>query len=368
MEFAAAGMSGHVEVTQAGHPTSLRVVLLGPYPPPHGGVEVHVVALQRFLRERGHHVSVINITRHRKADSDGVYYPGSALGLVQRLRALQPDIVHLHVGGIFPTRVVALALVCTILARRRSVFTFHSGGYPTSPEGRRAAWFTLRGFVLRRFGRVIGVNQPLIDLFRTFGVSADKLRLIEPHAVRPPAAGDSAPADVIAQFRARHDPFLLSVSGLEPEYDIPTLVRAFTQVRKAYPMAGLAVVGSGGQEAALRAHVADEEEGSHVELTGDLPHAHVLDAIAHADVLLRTTLYDGDSIAVREALHLGTPVVATDTGHRPPGVRLAPIGNADAIAAQALAALETRSPARDRAACPEGDDRNLVRVLEAYVD
>src|SRR5438105_8526009 len=37
-----------------------------------------------------------------------------------------------------------------------------------------------------------------------------------------------------------------------------------------------------------------------------------LRAIADADVLLRTTLYDGDAISVREALYLGTPVVATD--------------------------------------------------------
>lgn len=347
----------------------LRVVLLGPYPPPHGGVEVHVVALQRFLREQGHDVSVINITRHRKPDGDGVYYPESALALLRRLRSLNPDIVHLHVGGIFPTRVVALALACTVFARRRSVFTFHSGGYPTSAEGRTAGWFTLRGFVLRRFGRVIGVNQPLIDLFRRLGVPADRLRLIEPHAVRPPGSAESgSPAGVIEAFRARHRPFLLSVSGLEPEYDIPTLVNAFARVRKLHPSAGLAVVGSGRQEAALRAYVANDEAGPHVELTGDLPHAHVLDAISRADVLLRTTLYDGDSIAVREALHLGTPVVATDTGLRPAGVRLAPIGDAAAIAEQTLAALEAGVPDEVRTRAREGDVRNLTRVLEAYVD
>lgn len=368
MGYAVAGMSGRVEVTSRNNPLPLRVVLLGPYPPPHGGVEVHVVALQRFLQERGDDVSVINITRHRKPEGDGVYYPESARALLRRLRSLKPDIVHLHVGGIFPLRVIALAFACTLLARRRSVFTFHSGGYPTSDEGRTARRLTLRGFVLRRFGRVIGVNQPLIDLFRTFGVAPDRLRLIEPHAVRPPPAGAESRADAIERIRTTHRPFLLSVSGLEPEYDIPTLVQAFARVREHHPEAGLAVVGSGKQEAALREFVTSQPAGAHVHLTGDLPHATVLDAIGRADVLLRTTLYDGDSIAVREALHLGTPVVATDTGHRPAGVRLAPIGDADAIAAQTLSALEEGATGRNRPSGKDGDYRNLIRVREAYVD
>ena len=34
-------------------------------------------------------------------------------------------------------------------------------------------------------------------------------------------------------------------------------------------------------------------------------------------VLLRTTTFDGDSISVREALHVGTPVIATAVGGVP---------------------------------------------------
>jgi len=54
----------------------MRVLQLGPYPPPHGGVQSNLVAIRTFLRL--HHVpcAVINITRHRKPDSDEVYYPG----------------------------------------------------------------------------------------------------------------------------------------------------------------------------------------------------------------------------------------------------------------------------------------------------
>ena len=51
-------------------------------------------------------------------------------------------------------------------------------------------------------------------------------------------------------------------------------------------------------------------------MCGDLPHAATLQAIARSDLMLRTTSYDGDAISVREALHLGTPVVAINSMSR----------------------------------------------------
>ena len=45
--------------------------------------------------------------------------------------------------------------------------------------------------------------------------------------------------------------------------------------------------------------------------TGDVEHPVTLHLINRADILLRTTKFDGDAIAVREALFLETPVIAT---------------------------------------------------------
>ena len=42
----------------------------------------------------------------------------------------------------------------------------------------------------------------------------------------------------------------------------------------------------------------------------------VAEAMSRITIFLRTTLYDGDSISVREALHLGVPVIASDNGMR----------------------------------------------------
>ena len=55
----------------------MRVVLLGPFPPPQGGVQTNLVAI-RYLRRSGHSCDVVNLTRFRREVGDGVYYPAGA--------------------------------------------------------------------------------------------------------------------------------------------------------------------------------------------------------------------------------------------------------------------------------------------------
>src|SRR5262245_30803363 len=90
----------------------MRVVLLGPYPPPHGGVQTHLVALREVLRENHVECSVINITAATPTGTDGVFYPRHALAVLALLARRRVDILHLHVGGALTPRLLALGLVC----------------------------------------------------------------------------------------------------------------------------------------------------------------------------------------------------------------------------------------------------------------
>jgi glycogen(starch) synthase len=343
----------------------MRVLLVGPYPPPHGGVQTHLVAIREHLRARGVPCTVVNITRHRRPDGDGIYYPKSAVELVKLLFQLDYDVVHLHFGGNLTLRLLALAVVCSLVPRVRTVLTFHSGGYPQSEAGRKAGFWTTRGFVLRRLDRAIGVNQELVDMFRRFGVPADRARLIQPHAF--PAASSRTEAgglpNPLRGFFGAHDPVLLTVGGLETEYGIPLQVEMMGRLRQTHPDAGLAIIGGGSLEREIRECIAATDYREHVLLCGDVPHASTLQAIVDCDVLLRTTLYDGDSIAVREALHVGTPVLATDNGMRPAGVRLISSSRPDDLAQDVIECLRTSAPVPPGT---EGGERNLDTVLELY--
>ncbi len=338
----------------------MRVLQLGPFPPPWGGVQANLVAIRDYLREQGIPCAVVNITRHRKQDADGVYYPLSAGHLVRLLLRLPYDVLHLHIGGDLTFRLLALSAVCCSVPGKKTVLTFHSGGYPSSPAGRTARPATLRGFVLRQFDAVIGVNAELTKLLQKFGVPAERVHLIQPHAVAMPRT--PAYPEPLRSFMRGHSPVLITVGLLEPEYDLPLQVEAIGQLRERFPGAGLVIAGSGSLEADLRKRIAAAPWSDHVLLYGDMPHEITMQAISDSDAMWRTTLYDGDSVSVREALHLGTPVIASDNSMRPAGVRLVPAQDAAGLVTATAETLERGEKVRFE----QSGRGNLEAVLNLY--
>lgn len=295
--------------------------------------------------------AVLNLTRHRRSAEDDVYYPRSGFDVLRLLLRLRYDVIHLHVGGDLSQRLVLLGLVCTVLPWAKVVLTFHSGGYPQSPAGQRAGPRTLRGFVLRRFDRHIAVNQELVGFFQRVGCARERVRLIPPHAMPVASVAGLTRVDLppaIMRFASTHQPLITTVSGLEPEYDIPLQLEALGAIRERHPDAGLVIAGSGSLMEELRTLANAKPYRDHILLAGDLPHTVTLSTVAQSDLFLRTTHYDGDAISVREALWLGTPVIATDNGMRPASVHLVPVGDLAAL----TDAMETQL------ATPRGNARN----------
>src|SRR5262249_56017683 len=120
-----------------------------------------------------------------------------------------------------------LALACCLMPRSKTVLTFHSGGYPLSEAGKSATPTTFRGFVLRRFDRVIGVNRELETLFRRFGVASGRIRLIYPHAISLDSAERSLP-DNLARFFQTHSPPLLTLSPFQPQSHLSLPIHLLT--------------------------------------------------------------------------------------------------------------------------------------------
>jgi glycosyltransferase involved in cell wall biosynthesis len=327
------------------------VIQLGVYPPPHGGVQTNVVAIHERLQDRGVRSHVISLSRHRHAGIPNVFFPSTALEVARLLLTLPAKIIHFHVGGDITNRLVALAALINSLPGRRSVLTLHSGGYPTSAQARDTRRVKLIHAVFRRFDALVGVNPEVKAFLASSGIAPGKVHQLEPFPhltrIKPGSASDPR----LDSFCDLQKPLLATVGLLEPEYDLPLQFAILRQLRTRYPEVGLVIAGSGSLHDELGRQIAVEPHNERILLAGDVPHPITIELIRRADVLLRTTLYDGDAISVREALQLGTPVVATDNGMRPANVFLAPIGDANAVAMQVMSVLE--APRTDAEAPPK---------------
>ena len=95
-----------------------------------------------------------------------------------------------------------------------------------------------------------------------------------------------------------------------------------------------------------------------------MPHAVTLRATLECDALLRTTLYDGDSVSVREALYIGTPVIATDNGMRPEGVHLIPPSDPGRLRDAVCDVLTGKRVRR----APGGDGQENIRAVVQFYE
>ncbi|MBI5256408.1 MAG: glycosyltransferase family 4 protein [Burkholderiales bacterium] len=158
--------------------------------------------------------------------------------------------------------------------------------------------------------------------------------------------------------REGRGPHLIVTRNLEPIYDIPTALHAFALLRQRHPHARLTVAGTGPELAALQQLALTLGIADAVQFPGRIDNAQISALYAQADVMLNPTTADNMPISILEALASGVPVVSTDAGGIPDLVchgvtaRLVPVGDAQGMAREALALLD--SPALVAAQCQAG--------------
>jgi hypothetical protein len=129
----------------------MRVLQLGPYPPPEGGINRNMLAIRDELRKNGHQCPIIATAKSSKITSEpDIYHPRTALELIKLLSKLNFDVLHLHIGGDVSARILGLMAACAFFGRGKSVLTLHSGGYALK-NVKTAKPFSAAGIIFRRF-------------------------------------------------------------------------------------------------------------------------------------------------------------------------------------------------------------------------
>ena len=150
--------------------------------------------------------------------------------------------------------------------------------------------------------RVVAMSPAMAEeAQRTMGISRNVLSIIPNPPVRRSLGA--------LQPRLPAGRFLLGVGRLAPQKRWDRLIAAFAHV--AQPDVSLMILGEGGERAALEGQIAALGLGGRVLLPG-----HVSDpgpAIARATALALVSDFEGVPGVLREALALGTPVIATDS-------------------------------------------------------
>ncbi len=149
--------------------------------------------------------------------------------------------------------------------------------------------------------------------------------------------------DVFTPGEVRMGHRLLAVASMIPLKDYPTMLHAVAMARAELPELQLEVAGDGVERERIQ-HIAHEFGlyGS-IRFRGTIPYEQMPRLYHRCDLLVHTSMYEAEGMAVLEALATGMPVVATDVGiaaslpdrivHR------VPVGDAHAIARSIVRSL-----------------------------
>lgn len=265
--------------------------------------------------------------------------------LYRLIRRLKPDVVHTHTAKAgFVGRIAAWLAGVPVI-----VHTFHGHvfqGY-FSPAMTRV-FIHLERMTARMSDTVItlteGLRRELAEQYRI--TDAAHIIVLPLGLDLAPFAGTPRKNGVFRrQYGFPADAPLIGIVGrLVPVKNHRLFVEAAAKVRAQRPDARFVIVGDGETRADIEAQVAALGLTDAVTFTGWMQ--DVAPVYADLDVNVISSLNEGTPVSVIEALAAGCPVVATAVGGLPDLLdhgalgALVPSGDADALAAALIAALD----------------------------
>ncbi len=289
----------------------MRLGLVGPLPPPNGGMAMQTLQLARLLRSEGLAVELVQ--------TNLPYRPRLA-GKVKGLRALfrllpylwhiwrlvgRSDVIHLMANSGWSWQLFAAPVIWIGWLRQTPVIVNYRGGEAREYLAASSRWVKPS---MARAARLVVPSGFLQQVFSEVGLSCAIIpNIIDLETFYPP----SEPPPVGEAFT------VVITRNLEPIYGLDTAIRAFALAREAIPDMQLKIAGSGPQSAELEQLVESLGLGSAVIFLGRLERPQIVDLYHSAHIMLNSSRVDNMPNSVLEALACGLPVISTNVGGVP---------------------------------------------------
>ena len=123
------------------------------------------------------------------------------------------------------------------------------------------------------------------------------------------------PSAVRGGIAPPEDFLMLSLRSLEPNYRVDTTIRAFLKAGAEDAAIQLMVLADGSERAALKAlaETAPADVRRRIHWLGRKPYDELVDYYRAADLYLSSSITDGSSVSLLEAMGCGLPVLVSDS-------------------------------------------------------
>jgi glycosyltransferase involved in cell wall biosynthesis len=292
---------------------NFRIALIGPLPPPSGGMANQTLQLSQLLRQEGLRVELVQV--------NAPYRPGW-VGAIKGLRALfrllpylwcvwraagRAELLHVMANSGWSWHLFAAPAIWIGRLRGKAVVVNYRGGEAVAFLDRSLR--TIKP-TLRRADILIVPSAFLEQIFVRYGFASH----IVPNIIDLDRFAPDVTETIAAQ---RRPPHIVVARNLEPLYDNATALRAFALVRQRFPDVRMTIAGAGPEREFLLRLTHELGVAAAVTFSGRLDNARMAALYRSAHIALNPSMADNMPISILEALASGVPVVSTAVGGVP---------------------------------------------------
>ena len=233
----------------------------------------------------------------------------------------------------------------------RLIYTEHGRLSDAPPSWKRRV---VNPYLSRFDGSIVAVSDDLRQYMLDARFPRGQVNVVHNGIETGPLPGPAQRLRARMALGVSDDTFVFaSVARLDPVKDFMSLLEAYAEVRREVPKSRLVIIGDGSERVALKARAQREDLAGSVDFLGMRSDVRAL--LPGADLYLNSSISEGVSITILEAMAAGVPVIATAVGGTPEvlaggaaGILVPP--RHPARLAQAAIALSSSAAARGRLA------------------
>lgn len=307
------------------------IILIGPYPPPYGGISVHIKNLTDYMSKKKVDYILYNESISTIGKSKIVSKFQRFNNLKKLIRRHAKVVIHLNTstGGSFKKFLLVL-----LLKKRgqKTIFSLHgSNSYWSIKDiNNTSLKKRLYFYFLSKFDYIILDNKSQIDILKRYNVTINYSVIPE---FIPPPIDDGDYGNIpnhIWDFYKAHKIVIYAMAwitfynGLDL-YGLDMMISLMKGLKeRGYASVGLVikVLGCEPKNQSYYNKMKKQVKDDHLQndilfIEESLDEIYPLER--EADAMIRPSCTDGDSVSVRESLYFNVPVVASDAVTRPEG-------------------------------------------------
>jgi glycosyltransferase involved in cell wall biosynthesis len=304
------------------------IALVGPYPPPYGGISVHIQRLKEQLEKKGYECIVYDFGYSRESQEETIIRIKSLKRWLPRYFFFaKEDIIHYH----SPNWILRIIFGLMTFLGKRTIISIHGESFNDSLKSAGLLRTKIIIFALKRTSFIIALNPKIKELALSLGIAPEKIEVIP--SFIPPTVREEDITEIperVWDFIDSHKPvisanaFRISFYNDEDLYGIDMCVDLCANLKQDYPGIGLvfSLPDIGDHEYFKKMKQRIAEKGIENNFLFITEQYQLYPILMKCDVFLRPTNTDGYGVSIAESIYFKVPAVASAVCQRPEGTIL----------------------------------------------